>query len=62
MADISMCMNDECPLKDRCYRATAVASDYQSYMAFKFKIVGGIPTCPDFCVRGNEEPPEGGSK
>ena len=29
--DISMCLNVECDLNDRCYRYQAEPSDYQSY-------------------------------
>ncbi len=62
MADISMCANQQCPLKDQCYRQTARVSDHQSYAAFKFTVIDGKVQCLDFCTRGNEEPPEGGSK
>lgn len=32
MADITMCSGKGCPLKEKCYRFTAVESDYrQSY-------------------------------
>lgn len=35
MPDISMCLNEECPLKDRCYRFTATPNeDWQSYAEF----------------------------
>ena len=36
MADISMCLNEDCPLKEKCYRYTAPASDYQYYSDFKY--------------------------
>lgn len=37
MADISMCLNHECPLKDRCYRYIAPVNEHwQSYMDFKY--------------------------
>lgn len=31
MADITMCLGTNCPLKEKCYRFTAKASEYQSY-------------------------------
>jgi hypothetical protein len=31
MPDISMCLGDGCPLKDGCYRFTAVPDMWQSY-------------------------------
>jgi hypothetical protein len=31
MPDISKCSGKDCPLKESCYRFTAVSSDYQSY-------------------------------
>lgn len=35
MPDISMCKNDNCPLKEKCYRYTAEPSPYrQSYGLF----------------------------
>lgn len=38
MPDISMCMNDECPLKKICYRWAAYPDDcVQSYADFKFE-------------------------
>lgn len=34
MADITMCTGENCPMKESCYRFTAVASEYwQSYFA-----------------------------
>jgi hypothetical protein len=36
MPDISMCMNEECPLKEECYRFTVQPNKYrQSYGNFK---------------------------
>jgi hypothetical protein len=31
MPDITMCSGEGCPLKDSCYRYTAVEDEYQSY-------------------------------
>jgi hypothetical protein len=33
--DISMCANEECPLKEKCYRYTAKPEMMQSYGDFK---------------------------
>jgi len=36
MPDISLCTNTDCPLKEVCYRQTAVPNPYrQSYSKFK---------------------------
>ena len=35
MADISMCANQTCPLKETCYRFNATPSERQSYSDFK---------------------------
>lgn len=36
MPDISKCENEECPLKEKCYRYTAIPSpDLQAYGWFK---------------------------
>ena len=32
MTDISKCTGTECPIKETCYRYTASASEYQSYI------------------------------
>ena len=34
MADVTMCDNEECPLKEECYRFMAVACGLQSYAYF----------------------------
>lgn len=37
MADISMCTNLKCPLKEKCYRQTAPVNPYgQSYADFSY--------------------------
>lgn len=38
MADITMCQNKTCPMKDKCYRQKAKESEYQSYASFDWKI------------------------
>lgn len=38
MADITMCQNKDCPLKETCYRFKAIPSPYrQVYSDFKFE-------------------------
>jgi len=49
MADITMCSNKECPLREECYRAMAAESKYrQAYSYFKYMIVDGKPECEFF--------------
>ena len=37
MPDISMCDNEQCPLKETCYRFTATPSEFrQAYAKFKY--------------------------
>ena len=46
MTDISMCLNDECPLAKNCYRHEAVPSElWQSYSDFRPNEDG---ECPNF--------------
>ena len=33
--DISMCKEEKCPLKEKCYRYTAKPDEYQSYLVDK---------------------------
>lgn len=41
MPDISMCENEECPLRHRCYRFMAEPDDYcQAYTAFAIGVDG----------------------
>ena len=49
MPDITMCTNEECPMKHKCYRYTAKPSEYsQSYGIFKPKKVSGVLVCERF--------------
>lgn len=36
MPDISMCLSENCPIKDSCYRAQAKPSAYQSWCDFEY--------------------------
>lgn len=41
MPDISLCSNFTCPLRNNCYRATAVPNEYmQSYATFNLNADG----------------------
>lgn len=35
MPDITKCTNEECPLKETCYRYTVEPDEYQSYAKFE---------------------------
>ena len=50
MVDIAMCTNDQCPLKDVCYRQIAKPSALrQSYALFNYKVdCDGHIKCDDF--------------
>jgi len=37
MVDITLCENEECPIKEKCFRYTAEASSRQSYACFPHK-------------------------
>lgn len=36
MADITMCENHKCYVKEKCYRYQAIPSEYQSYSYFDY--------------------------
>lgn len=49
MPDISMCQNNDCPLRESCYRFTATPDKYmQSYSDFEFTIKDGITECNNY--------------
>lgn len=53
MPDISMCMNNTCPLRDKCYRYRAVPDKYwQTFAGFSPKTIdigaGTITKCDHF--------------
>jgi hypothetical protein len=49
MPDISMCINEGCPVKLTCYRYTATPTEYrQAYMFFKWDDTG----CDHFWPNG----------
>lgn len=49
MPDISMCKNEECPLREKCYRFLAEPDPYwQTYADFKYEIKDGEVHCDYF--------------
>ena len=36
IADITMCSSKNCPMKEKCYRTKAKASEYQSWSNFDY--------------------------
>jgi len=60
MADISMCLNEQCPSKDLCYRFTAWASPRQAYMDFKPE--EGQDKCKDYRMNDKAEELQNGIK
>ena len=36
MSDITMCASENCPEREKCYRAMAKASEYQSWGNFEY--------------------------
>lgn len=47
MTDVSMCQNENCPSKHKCYRYTFTPNSlYQSYS--KFTVTTGNDKCPFF--------------
>ena len=46
MPDISMCSNKTCPLKETCYRSTAIPNPYgQTYASFTWSYDEGQNAC-----------------
>lgn len=37
MPDITKCINEECPIKDKCWRFTSPNSMYQAVSTFKYE-------------------------
>lgn len=50
MPDISMCINEDCPLKQTCYRYTAPPNEFwQPYINFKYVTDDkGMVTCEGY--------------
>lgn len=49
MVDISKCFEEDCKLKDKCYRYTAPPEEYQSYL-----IILDHNRCEHFIDNGKE--------
>lgn len=57
MPDISMCKNEDCPLKESCYRYMATPNiPYQSYGKFDHKKIMGIVVCDHQIEIDNDTP------
>lgn len=53
MADISMCLNNSCTIKETCYRYTAIPNSYsQSYCDFKQDLNGN---CINYWTNSNKQ-------
>ena len=50
MPDISMCSNEECPLRETCYRAQAKPDSYQSFSEFEYN--EETESCEYYCPIG----------
>lgn len=48
MADITICANNKCPMKDQCYRHMITPSDNQSYTMFDYTIENGTFKCSHY--------------
>jgi hypothetical protein len=51
MADITMCVGGECPMKKICYRYTAKPNEHRQSIADftkKWITIDGIPHCSEF--------------
>ena len=58
MPDISMCQNEDCPVRYGCYRYTALPDEHwQSYAQFELKkdTITGEYTCDDFIAVFTED-------
>ncbi len=45
MADITMCLNTQCPIAGTCYRIQAPADRYQSVMHFEYRVTRSGVKC-----------------
>lgn len=45
MPDITKCLNEDCPIKETCYRWTAIASEWQSVAKYNYDKENG---CDDY--------------
>lgn len=50
MPNISLCTNQTCPIKSKCYRAIAKPNSMQSYTNFEPTIIQKNVTCEGFLV------------
>jgi len=64
MADITKCVNEQCPMTDSCKRATSQSGEFQSVQKFDFEVIivkddYGSPyesySCENFLVNNQNE-------
>lgn len=55
MADITMCLNSACPVKEKCYRFTAPQSHYQTVANFEFKYDNRVVSCDYFWLNSEDK-------
>lgn len=55
MPDISMCNNNVCPLRVKCYRFRALPSEMQSYSRFEPVLENGVWKCEFFIELGKSD-------
>jgi hypothetical protein len=46
--EIAICVNEDCPLRDKCSRDRLSNSPSQNYFRAEYKIVNGKPECEYF--------------
>lgn len=54
MPDISMCVSENCPMKDMCYRVQAKPSTYQSWSNFEYSCNENSGFCDYIKVRNEK--------
>lgn len=55
MADITKCLNDGCPVREKCYRFTAQDSERQAVAMFDFKVVERKVHCDYFWLNSSDK-------
>lgn len=55
MADITKCLNDGCPVRNKCYRWTAQGSERQAVQLFDYKVVDRKVHCEHFWLNSSDK-------
>lgn len=56
MADITKCLNDGCPVRNKCYRFTAPSNEYaQAVSMFDYKVVERKVHCDHFWLNSSDK-------